>query len=124
MRQFAWKAQLDNINWTLMLLPVYSSFYRDDSGKPQPILIPGQTGQISGARRASLRRASNTSLVLLLVGIILFLTGLILESYSATYAYLGGPSTILVLGGIASAVGAFFPYLAAWDFNRKQSGSS
>ncbi|MBE0696511.1 MAG: hypothetical protein IH586_06275, partial [Anaerolineaceae bacterium] len=121
LRQFAWKAQLSQINWTLMLLPAYSSYYLDDQGKPQSILIHGQTGQIYGTRRASLRKASSTSLGLFLLGIILFLVGLILDSFSAANPWLGGISPLLILVGIGSAVAAFFPYLAAWDFNRKQS---
>jgi hypothetical protein len=124
LRQFDWKAQMSDLNWTLMLLPVFASYYLDDSGTPQPILIHGQTGQISGARRASTRRAWNTSLIFLMLGIICFLSGLIIENFTGNYPFLGGLSTLLILGGIAGAVGAFFPYLSAWDFNHKNSASS
>lgn len=121
LRQFRWKARFDELNWTLMLLPVYTSFYYADSGTPQPVLIHGQTGQLSGTRRASTRRAWATSLVLLLVGIILFLLGLILDSFVEQAAVLAGISTILVLLGIAGGVGSFIPVITALEFNRKQT---
>lgn len=120
MRQFTWKAHLDQVNWTLMLLPVYSTYYLDDQGAPQPVLIHGQTGQIDGARRASMRKARNTSLSILLLGILLFLLGLVLEALAASFRYVAGISPLLILCGIGGVVGAFVPYLSAWDFNRKQ----
>jgi hypothetical protein len=119
-RQFRWKAQFTQLNWTLLLLPAYSSYYLDDSGRPHPILINGQTGQVAGARMASMRRAQNRSLAFLLVGIILFLTGMILETFTATSALIGLFSTLAILGGIGSTLASLVPYVSAWDFNRKQ----
>jgi hypothetical protein len=118
-RQFRWKAQFTNLNWTMLLLPAFTSYYMDDEGKPQVILIHGQTCQISGARKASMQRARNTSLVLLLVGIIVFLIGLILEVFSGASPLLGMLAVLAILGGIGSSLASIIPYASAWDFNRK-----
>jgi hypothetical protein len=121
LRQFSWKAELSQINWTLMLLPAFSSYYLDDKGLPQTILLHGQTGHISGARRASMRKASGASLTFFLAGIILFLLGLILDNFSAASAAISLVSLALILGGIGSGIAALFPILTAWDFNHKNS---
>jgi hypothetical protein len=119
LRQFAWKAEFQQINWTLMLMPAYTSYYLDDAGRPQPVLIHGQTGRVTGARRASMQRARGTSLALLLGGIILFLVGLILDGLPGP-VFLAGISLLLMLAGIAGVVGSAAAYATAWDFNRKE----
>jgi hypothetical protein len=119
LRQFHWTPSFDRDNWTLMLLPAYTSYYLDDQGTTHQVMIHGQTGAITGARRASMRRAGNTCLVLLLLGIILFLLGLITESFTQAFPFVGGLSTIMILIGIVSSVGSVVPYLSAWDFNHK-----
>ena len=121
LRQFRWKANYSRLNWTLMLLPVYSAFYLDDDGNPQPVYIHGQTGYLNGSRKASLRKAQRTSLYLLLAGILLFLLGILLDTVAP-----GGPvskmiSTYMSILGIAGVVASVVPLLIVWDFNRRQA---
>jgi hypothetical protein len=54
LREFTWQPEFSEQNWTLLLAPVYATFYLDDENKPQPILVNGQSGKLSGSRRASL----------------------------------------------------------------------
>ncbi len=119
-RQFRWKARFTRLNWTLMLLPVYTTYYRDDDGETQTVLIHGQTGATSGARRASGRRAARTGLVILVLGILLCLAGFLLDTDPAANLAQSTLATVLVVTGIAGILTACIPYLIAWDFNRRQ----
>ena len=121
LRQFRWKAQFDQLNWSLLLLPAYTTYYLDDEGRPQPVLIHGQTGRVIGKRRASMQRAQRASLILLIVGLALSLLGLLfgglgmagLGPAAASLALLG------LLAGILVLLGAMVPIGIAWDFNRR-----
>ncbi len=123
-RQFRWGLSEPLRNWTLMLLPVYSTFYRDDEGQAQPILLHGQSGRISGPRRASMQRARRAA------GWILAAAGLLLLAslgVSAAGLFLppmlpiGAAGLFLtVLVGLLAAI----PLLRAWAFNRSQRKGS
>ena len=56
-RSFSWQPDFSNQNWTLLLMPVVSSYYIDDARIPQPVLFNGQDRATYGSRRASLKRA-------------------------------------------------------------------
>ena len=62
-RDFRLEATYEDLNWTLLLLPAYVAWYREGD-QVWPILINGQSGRVSGARRGSARKANTTSLVL------------------------------------------------------------
>lgn len=119
-RQYRWSAQFENLNWTLLLLPTYTTYYLDDENNYQPVLIHGQTGLISGNRRASMRRAQRTSFIFLGIALVVFLLGLILGALSVPMPPLAPLAGIAVLVGIVGALLAFIPIGVAWDFNRKQ----
>jgi hypothetical protein len=120
LRQFAWQPEFANQNWTLLLLPLYTSFYLDDQRQPQPVWIQGQKGQVSGQRRASLKRAQRTTFTLLGVGGLLFLLSLALLAASVV----APPALVLGIIGLALAfalgLGSLAPVLAAWRFNQQQ----
>ena len=119
-RQFHWKVNFSRLNWTLMLLPVYSTCYPDDEGNLQPVLIHGQTGAVTGARRASLRRARGAGLIILAIGILLLLAGLLTDIASTASVAVGTTSAFLVVIGIGAMFAAGAPVMVAWDFNRRQ----
>lgn len=118
-RGFHWKPEFHSKNWSLLLLPVLSTFYLDDDGKPQQVLMHGQTNQLSGARRASMRRAQAVSLTILMAALILFAFSLCLGLFSTLNP------TLLPLAGIGGvvallvALGAIYPVVAVWMINRK-----
>ncbi len=64
-REYHWSPEYSDINWTLFLLPVFSTYYLDDDQVPIPVFIHGQTGKFSGSRRASMKRGHRTALILL-----------------------------------------------------------
>ncbi len=121
LREFRWSAEYANQNWTLLLLPLYTTYYLDDNQAIQPVLIHGQTGRLHGPRRASMRRAQHTALVILIIAVVVFGLGLI----AAAAGLLVPPLLILGIIGLIVALGigllAIAPLVIAWQFNRTTS---
>lgn len=119
-RQYLWSPEFTEQNWTLQLLPMLTTFYLDDENRPQTILINGQTGRLSGVRRASMKRAQRLSLYILLAALAVFLIGVVL----ALAGFIFPPA--VAIGGIGIvlasivAVSAALPLGWVWSFNRKQ----
>lgn len=114
-RQFKWKAQVNRLNWTLLLLPVFAATYLDDEGKPQPVMIHGQTGRVTGARRSSMKRAKQVSLRFFIAAVALIALGIALGAASAD-----GFATLAILAGIGCLIGTLIPVVVAWGFNSRQ----
>ncbi len=55
-RGYQWTPSFTNHNWTLLLVPLYSSYYLDDDGRPQVIFVNGHTGGVDGSLRGSVAR--------------------------------------------------------------------
>jgi hypothetical protein len=122
-RQFRWTPSYAERNWTLLLAPAYTTYYVDDEGAPQPVLIHGQTGQIDGARRGSMQRAQRTSLILALVALGIFIVSLVIAAaglVAPPVAVLGG---IGILIALVLGLGALVPIVRVWQFNRQQRGT-
>lgn len=121
LRHFSWQAEFNKQNWTLLLLPVYTTYYLDDENIPQPVLLHGQSGKISGLRRASLKRAQRVAITLLVVAAVLFLISLAVATASI---FLPPALAIGVLGIVAAllvGLGAVIPVTTVWWFNRNQA---
>lgn len=123
-RDFRWTASYDHHHWTLLLLPLYTTYYLDDEQHPQQILINGQTGFVSGSRRASMRRAQRVALVIAVIAIIIFVLSLIVGIASIFV-----PRLLIIAGvGLITAfiVGllAILPVAIAWQFNRTGNASA
>ncbi len=118
-RNFRWSADYNNLNWTLLLLPVLTTYYLDDEQTPQALLIHGQTGRISGPRRASMKRAQQMALIILGVAVVIFLFSLIIGGIGLVVE-----SVLLAVGiiGLIAAIGigllAIAPIVMVWQFNR------
>jgi hypothetical protein len=117
-RQFQWSPEYRNQHWTPLLLPVYTTYYLDDDAAPQPVFIHGQSGYLSGKRRASMKRAQRTALMILVAAAITLVLGLL---FSAAGLFI---PPLLVLGGIGIlaailvGVAAVIPVVMAWQINR------
>lgn len=118
-REFRWAPTYTALHWTLLLQPVYATYYLDDESVPRPVLIHGQSGQLSGARRASWQRAQRLTFILCLVAVIL--GGLSLLAAAA--GFIAPPLLPLAGVGLIVAtlvgVGALVPLLVVWRFNRR-----
>ena len=124
LRNFSWSPEFSGQNWTLLLVPVFSTFYVDDEGEPRPLLVNGQSGKLSGVRRASLKQAHKTSLLMLGGAVLVFLLSLLISVTAAVFPFL------LILGGIgfvlALLIGlsALAPLIIIWRTNQKSQGGN
>lgn len=121
-RDFRWSPEFSGFNWTLLLQPVYATYYLDDDNQPQPVLIHGQTGRISGARRASLKRAQRLSLVIAAIALMLFVLSVVVAGIGLVFPPLlmvGGPGILIA---VVVGLGALAPMVVARRFNRKAGG--
>lgn len=118
-REFNWQTEFSNQNWTLFLLPMWSSFYLDDENKPQSILVNGQSGQMSGARRASMKKAKQSALIIFMVAVLAFVLTVVLGLISlavpdmTTFAVFGLVISLII--GLAS----LYPIVTVWNVNRE-----
>jgi hypothetical protein len=114
LRQFRWQPEYSAQNWTQLLVPVYTSFYRGDDGKPLRVLINGQSGRISGMRRASMQRAKRFALIIGIAAILLFTIAVLLLVLEAPFAGLAA------IVAVVAMLGALFPIADVAQFNRSQ----
>jgi hypothetical protein len=116
-RSFRWAPSYQEKGWTLLLAPVYATFYNDDHGQPQPVLIHAQTGRVNGVRRSSMRSAQRLSLILAIIAFVVFVLSLVLGVVSIVIPPL---LVIAIVGGVISTiigVGAIVPMIRSWRFN-------
>jgi hypothetical protein len=119
-REFTWQPEFNEHHWSLLLLPVYFSYYLDDERRTQRVYVQGQNGRFNGQRRASMKRARQIALITLGVAAALFFLGLVMGVAGAMLP------PLLALGGVGMfialfvALSALAPIIAAWQFNRGQ----
>jgi hypothetical protein len=114
--EFKLNAGYKNLNWTQLLLPVYATYYQDESGVNVPVLINGQTGKIYGIRRASQKKGWTWTGVLLAVAFACFLLALLLSFASSSP---GTASNILFLAALVFGAVSPYPAAWAWQFNHR-----
>jgi hypothetical protein len=120
-RKFRWAPNYGERTWTLLLVPVHSTYYTDDSGQLQPVLVQAQSGQVDGVRKSSMKRAQRLTVILALIA----LAGFILSLALGALGMIIPPLLIAsVIGGVISAgvgIGAFIPMLRSWRFNLRHN---
>ncbi|MDO9086202.1 MAG: hypothetical protein Q7U53_08345 [Anaerolineaceae bacterium] len=119
-REFRWKAEFSNQNWSLFLLPMWSSYYLDDENKPQSILVNGQSGQMSGSRRASMKKARKVSLAILIAALIALALTVVVGLISLTFPDLTVVAGIGLVFSLMIALAAIYPIAIAWSVNRER----
>lgn len=118
-RQYRWSPVFNAQNWTLLLRPVYTTYYLDDESKPQHVMINGQSGRISGQRRASMKRAQALALNLIIVAGIIFMLGLLAGAATMIFPPVVTLAGLLLVASIFVGLGALYPLLTVWQFNRE-----
>ncbi|MFN2176381.1 MAG: hypothetical protein ACK2U3_10570 [Anaerolineales bacterium] len=121
LRGFKWEPDFLNKEWTLLLLPIYSTFYSNEEGDLLPVMIQGQTGKIFGIRRASMKKAKRISLILIAFSAGLFLLSALILAGSITFPIFLVFSIIGFLFSILFCLGASIPVLLVWNFNRNKN---
>jgi hypothetical protein len=121
-REFTINARFSNQNWTEFFLPLYATHYADDEGKPQVVIVNGETGAIQGPRLASRQRGGQIAgMIAALAGVLflLALIGLLLTVVFPPAALIGG---LLAFLGLAAGVFAIITAVWPGQWNRKQTG--
>ncbi|MCB0163706.1 MAG: hypothetical protein KDI79_05740 [Anaerolineae bacterium] len=121
LRGYRWSSDYRDQHWTLLLLPVCATYYVDDEGRPQPIMIHGRTGRLSGPTRASMKRARTTALIIVAVAAALFILSLILGGISLMAPRMLILAGISLLGALIIGMLAITPIIVVWQYNRNQS---
>ncbi len=119
-REFHWQPTCDNPNWTLLHLPVWGTHYTDDDGKPQPVLINGQTGHLWGQRRGSMKRARGFAFTLLAIGALVFALAIVIALVALALPLLMPVAGTVAVVGLAIAAGSAVPVGRVWGFNREE----
>ena len=119
--EFTIEAEYEDQNWTQLLLPVYTTAYRDEEGKVYPILIHGQNGVIFGVRRASQRQARNWSLGIAALALVCFVLGLLSAAGTVLLPPLGVISLLFFGAALLVGLSAPIPAIWAWNFNQKSN---
>ena len=122
LREFDWTPQFSGQHWTQLLLPVFTTYYADETGVLHAVLIHGQTGNAYGRRQAAFRPARNLSLVLGALAVLALFVSLLMVVLSSV----GGSDPLRSLGllGVLAAmvtgILAIVPIAYVWIFNRLQ----
>lgn len=119
-RDFTPEVEYDDLHWTQLLLPAYVTWYHEGE-QAWPVLINGQSGRVSGARRASSRKANTASLALGGIAVVLFVLGGLLALAGALLppaAVVGG---LILLVGVLVGLAAPVPAISAWVYNRRSA---
>lgn len=114
-RDFSWSANYEKTNWTLILLPLYVTYYIAPDRNRHWVMVNGQSGVIFGERRANLRRALGTSTIIFAISVAVAVVGLL---FWLIFGNLLG--NILLLIGVVVALLSAIPFVNAWLFNRNQ----
>lgn len=117
-RDFVLQATYEGLNWTLLLLPAYVTSYREGE-RVWPVIVNGQSGRVSGVRRASTRKATTISLVLGPLALALFVMGGLLALLGAAVPLVAAIGGVLLVSGLLLAAIAPAPAIVAWAFNRR-----
>jgi hypothetical protein len=114
--EFRLKANYEDLNWTQLLLPLYATYYQDDTGQVVSVWVNGQSGHIGGVRRASIHKATRIAGVVVVVAALNFVLGTFLALLDAETV-----GSLLMTLGFFLALAAVVPIFWAWQFNQTQN---
>lgn len=116
--QFVLRAAFSEPHWTLMLLPTFVSGYTTDEDRWIPVRINGQTGFVSGQKRASMHRAQGWALGLGLVALLAFVITVLLALASVMAPRILTMAGLLLVVTLGLSLAAPLPLIVAWQYNR------
>lgn len=122
--QFVLRAAFGDPHWTLMLLPTYVTSYSDDDNKWIAVRINGQTGQVSGIKRASIKTAQSWALGLGALAMLAFLATVLIALTALAEPRMSSVAVILVVITLLMCLAAPVPLILAWQFNRTNAAKN
>ena len=120
LRNFTMQARFSNQNWTEFFLPMYTTYYTDDDGQPQVVVVNGETGTIRGPRLASRRRGSRIAGIIAAVAGALFLLALISLLLTLVLPAAGLIAGLLGILGLGLTILAIVTAVWPGQWNRAQ----
>jgi len=120
-RNFALKADYQNLNWTQFYLPLYATYYKDDDGQPQILIVNGETGRIKGPRLASPKRGLRIAGIIAAIAGFLLVLALIGLLLTTTFPPAGLVAALLGVLGFGSGIAALIPAVWPGQWNRRQN---
>ena len=121
-RNFAIKADYENQNWTQFLLPLYATFYQDDEGQPQIVIVNAQTGKINGPRLASAERGRKIAGIIAAAAGVLFFLAILSLLLTLVFPPAGIIAALLGILGFGTGIAAIIPAVWPSQWNRKKKG--
>ena len=119
-RNFTIDAVYESPNWTQLLLPMYMTYYTDDSGQVRLVHINGETGKIGGLRLASQRVGWKWAGIIAAVAAAFLFLGLLLIAGGAIAPPLAVIGAVILVIALFLGVLAIIPAVWPWQWNRKQ----
>jgi hypothetical protein len=116
-RDFRWSAAYSDQHWTQMLVPIFATYYRDDDDIVQMIYVHGQTGELAGQQRASLKKARWYATIVGIGAAFLFTLSLILAIIGFFEAAVLPWAGIGFMAAVGLGITAVIPILIAYSIN-------
>jgi hypothetical protein len=108
-----------DLNWTLLLLPLFTTYYREKNGVLHSVLINGVTGQVSGVRRASQSRGWRWTAVMAALGAACIFAAVLVGLLAALIPPVALLSGVLFVAGACLAIASPIPAIRVWQYNRR-----
>jgi hypothetical protein len=119
-RSFTLHASYDKTNWTQLLLPMYVTFYTDDTGQAHLVYINGENGAIGGVRLASQRKGWQLAGRLAAIAALLLVLGVLGLLATALLPPAGALGLLFIFLAFVLGIGAIIPAAWPWQWNRSQ----
>jgi hypothetical protein len=103
-----------------MLVPVYTTFYRDDENTLQPVYVNGQNGNIFGVKNSSMKAARTWTIAMLVSALIVFTISLLITAGGLALPALFVPGVLGMLFAFILGICSLIPLYLVWHYNRKQ----
>ncbi len=119
-RNFHLKADYQNLNWTEFFLPMYTSFYTDDEGQAQIVVINGESGEIRGPRMASRKRGLRIAGIMAVIAAVFLALALFGALLTLVIPPIGLIAILFGFMGLGLGIAAIIPAVWPGQWNRKQ----
>lgn len=121
--KFEWQITYGDPHWTLLLLPTYVTSYSGDDNRAIPVRVNGQTGVVSGVKRASMKTARAWTLILGGIAALAFLFTVLMVVVSLMTTELQAVAAVLLVVTLGLCFAAPVPLILAWTFNKRHEGA-
>jgi len=120
LRNFTLHAGYESLHWTLLLLPLYLTWYTDDQGLTHSVVLNGQSAVIGGTRLASQHKGWKWAGALLTAAGLVFVLALLFGGIGMVFPPVMILGMLLGIVAMLVACAAIVPAAWPWQWNRGQ----